>query len=74
MDNFGEVFESLVEVEGIEPVTDEQDLLEKVARLLSDPSLREKRGAAAYSVIESSLGAVDKCLDMIDRVLADAEG
>jgi 3-deoxy-D-manno-octulosonic-acid transferase len=68
MENFREVFDALSEVGGIETVSSEEDLFEKAALLLKNTQLRIERGGAAYSVIESSLGAVDRCLEMIERV------
>jgi 3-deoxy-D-manno-octulosonic-acid transferase len=68
-ENFRDVVTDLAEAGGIEIVTNEAMLLDRVRDLLGDPDLRRKRGEAAYSTIGKSLGAVDRCVAMVERVL-----
>jgi 3-deoxy-D-manno-octulosonic-acid transferase len=69
MGNFQEIAQALREKGGALEITNEEDLTSRVEELLNQPETRRRMGEAAFSVIESSLGAADRCLDLIAEVM-----
>jgi 3-deoxy-D-manno-octulosonic-acid transferase len=69
MGNFEEVIRTLIQIGGARMVAAESALQQQVLDLLTNPAEREQMGWAAFSVIESSLGAADRCLELVDKAL-----
>ncbi len=65
--NFEEVNALLQEQQALVVVQSGEDLGDQVIRLLSDPQLGRRMGAAGQRVVESQRGALECNLDLIDR-------
>jgi 3-deoxy-D-manno-octulosonic-acid transferase len=59
-----------VEVGGAVTVTDETELEAALDRLLADPDLRARTGAAARELVRRQQGATDRTLDLLDALTA----
>jgi 3-deoxy-D-manno-octulosonic-acid transferase len=66
MENFREIADDLVEDGGAVRIRDEGELLEELARLLSDPARRDRIGARARLLVEKCSGASRKNLELIN--------
>lgn len=66
--NFLEITELLREEGALQVVQDQQGLAAAVTRLLRDGEARDRMGTAAAAVIERSRGAVERLLEIIERV------
>jgi len=67
--NFREVASLLVESGGAVIVRDERELAGELRRLLADPGLRDKMGAAGQEAAASRHGAVSATLELVERFL-----
>jgi 3-deoxy-D-manno-octulosonic-acid transferase len=67
--NFRDAVDGLLEAGGAIRVHDEKELEDGVARLLNDPGLRERMGAAARQFVRLQQGATARTLDIMDEVI-----
>lgn len=79
MQNFTEIAEAFVAHDAAWQVRSPGELEDALLRLLTDPVRRASLGAAAKALVESSRGAIQKTLGVIDQLLpasdpADAAG
>ncbi|MDB6131595.1 MAG: 3-deoxy-D-manno-octulosonic acid transferase [Verrucomicrobiales bacterium] len=65
MENFDKIASALVQRHGAIQVSDEKDLEQQIARLLSDEALRESIGNAARTIVEENKGSAERTVDMI---------
>jgi 3-deoxy-D-manno-octulosonic-acid transferase len=70
MQNFEEVARDLVAAGGALQVESEEDLIREASELLEDCEESRQMGRAAFSLIEQSLGAADRCIELVDEVLS----
>ncbi len=70
MQNFREIMTQLNEAEATTGVS-EETLIEKVRELLGDPSLRESKGKAGYSILEGAEGVSERCVGVVEEVTGD---
>lgn len=68
-ENFRDAAALLVESSGGIRVADGDALARELARLLDDPALRERLGAAAGEAVASRSGAVKETLELVERFL-----
>jgi len=68
MENFREIADELVQAGGAVRIRDERELSEELARLLSDPELRDRIGERARRLVEKHRGASRKNLELINRL------
>jgi len=68
MENFREIAADLVQAGGAVRIRDERELSEELARLLSDPELRDRIGESARRLVEKRRGASRKNLELISRL------
>jgi len=69
MENFQEVADSLTAKGGTVVVENEEDLLNEIRDLLSNSERRASMGERARSVIQDSLGAADRCMEILEEAL-----
>jgi len=69
MENFRKIADDLVKVSGAVRIRDENELLEKLSGLLSDPELRSRMGERARQLIESRRGASRRNLELINSII-----
>jgi 3-deoxy-D-manno-octulosonic-acid transferase len=67
--NFKDAARRLVEVGGAVMVKDEGELERELAKLLADPELRDRVGAAARELVRRQQGATLRTLDVLDSVI-----
>jgi 3-deoxy-D-manno-octulosonic-acid transferase len=65
--NFRDAVAGLLEVKGAVRVNDEAELEREVARLLADPALRERMGAAARAFVLGQQGATERTLEILTQ-------
>jgi len=65
-----EIFDQFVSAGAAGVVTDAATLAEAVARLLGNPALRERAGAAGHGIITANRGAVSAVLELAEPLLA----
>lgn len=71
MENFEEAAQLLIQAGGAEWTHTESELFSKLETLLANTDRRRAMGEAAFSTIQSSLGAADRGLALIRKVLSD---
>lgn len=69
MANFQDVFEDICRAGGMDVVETEVELELGIENLILDAEIRTQMGQAAFSVIEQSLGAADRCLELLVQVV-----
>ncbi|MFQ5900554.1 MAG: 3-deoxy-D-manno-octulosonic acid transferase [Thermodesulfobacteriota bacterium] len=69
VDNFPTIANAMIEGGGGIKVRDGDELLSQIRRLLLNPSLIKEVGSAAQKVLEAGKGALDKNMELIDRLL-----
>lgn len=69
MENFGEVAQDLLATGGAVEIESEEDMVREASELLEDREAAIQMGNAAFSLIEKSLGAADRCCELIDDIL-----
>lgn len=67
--NFRAAAKRLVEVGGAVMVRDASELEAALAKLIADPDLRERMGAAASALVQRQQGATLRTLDVLDSVI-----
>ncbi len=67
--NVTDAVEELLDAGGISIVSDRESLLQAVLRLLRDPQLRKRQGAAAFEVWERNSTALDRVLPELEKLL-----
>jgi 3-deoxy-D-manno-octulosonic-acid transferase len=67
--NFKDAVSGLLEVGGANRVADEGELEDWVERILSDPALRGRMGAAALAFVLAQQGATGRTLDLLDEIV-----
>ncbi len=72
MQNFAEIAEAFVSHDAAWQVDSAGELEDALLRLLTDPVRRASLGAAAKALVESSRGAIQKTLGVIDQLLPAA--
>jgi 3-deoxy-D-manno-octulosonic-acid transferase len=72
MENFEEVARDLLGVGGAIKVESEEDLIHEASELLEDREVARQMGTAAFSLIEQSLGAAGRCIELVDEVLSQS--
>ncbi|HJZ90393.1 MAG TPA: 3-deoxy-D-manno-octulosonic acid transferase [Gemmataceae bacterium] len=72
--NFRDAVDGLLEAGGAIRVHDEIELEEGVARLLTDPGVRERMGAVARQFVRLQQGATARTLDIMDEVIGRSPG
>jgi 3-deoxy-D-manno-octulosonic-acid transferase len=73
MENFRAVVEDMDGAEALVQVGDLQSLRRSLDDLFSDPERRRVLGERAARVVREKAGAIDRTLDLIDRMLDDEE-
>jgi 3-deoxy-D-manno-octulosonic-acid transferase len=68
MQNFAEIAKAFVEGQGALQVTSGRELSGTLLRVLADPVLRARLGAAARALVEANRGAKAKTLDAIAAI------
>jgi 3-deoxy-D-manno-octulosonic-acid transferase len=71
--NFRDVVQALLGSEAAVVVHDQDELTTFVGRCLDDPAYANQLGERARSVVASQLGATRRTLDLIERLLPEAE-
>ena len=69
MYNFDSESKLLKEAEASFEVSDENDLLVKIEKLLTDQKLRINMGQKALKVVENQTGAINKNIEIIKRYI-----
>ncbi|WP_395684056.1 lipid IV(A) 3-deoxy-D-manno-octulosonic acid transferase [Dokdonella sp.] len=69
--NFAEVTEDLIAAGAVQRIEDADQLGPAVVRLLSRDVERRSMGEAARAVMERERGAVDRTMEIVERVLSD---
>lgn len=69
--NFEEITDSMIAEGAAARVENAVALGDAVVRLLGDPQRREKMGAAGLAVVQRERGAVDRVIEIVDRVCGD---
>ncbi len=69
--NFAEVTEDLIVAGAVRRIEDSDELGPAVVRLLSRDVERRSMGEAARAVMERERGAVERTMEIVERVLAD---
>jgi 3-deoxy-D-manno-octulosonic-acid transferase len=67
--NFRDPARRLVSVGGAVMVKDAAQLETELARLIADPELRQRMGAAARELVRRQQGATARTLDVLDLVI-----
>lgn len=67
--NFKDAVAGLLEIGGAVRVADEAELERELVRLLHDPTLRDRIGAAGRAFVRSQQGATGRTLDILDEVV-----
>lgn len=70
--NFRDTVERLLSHDAAVQVVDEQELEQKLIELLNDHEQRQRIGNAARELIRSQQGATQRTLDLLDRLLQEA--
>ncbi len=70
MENFEEVAHELLTVCGAIKVGSEEELEHEASALLENRDRCNQMGCAAFSLIESSLGAADRGIELVDEILS----
>lgn len=70
MQNFEEVAHDLLALGGAIRIETSEDLFREANELLEDHEVAYEMGRAAFSLIETSLGAADRCIELVDEVLS----
>lgn len=68
--NFAEVTDLMIERGAALRVQDVEGLANALQKMLADPALRARMGQAARVMVEAERGAVDRTLNIIERVVA----
>lgn len=68
MQNFAEIAKAFVEGQGAIQVASAREFSDQLFKVLSDPVLRARLGAAAQALVDSNRGAKTKTLDAIARI------
>jgi 3-deoxy-D-manno-octulosonic-acid transferase len=71
--NFADLAQQLIAAGALEVVEDEEQLSSKVIECLSSPKKLEKCGRAALSVVEQNQGALQRSVDIINRVIESSK-
>jgi 3-deoxy-D-manno-octulosonic-acid transferase len=71
--NFADLAQQLIAAGALEVVEDEEQLANKVIECLSSPKKLEKCGRAALSVVEQNQGALQRSVDIINRVIESSK-
>jgi 3-deoxy-D-manno-octulosonic-acid transferase len=66
--NFAKVYALLNDARALKIVKDDDALASAVMKILTDTSLAQAMGDAAKSVVAKNIGAVQRCLPVIDRL------
>lgn len=69
MFNFADISRQLLQAGAALEVANGQELEEQLTRLFRDPVLRDDMGRAAHQLFKNGQGAVDRTLQIIDRIL-----
>ncbi len=72
--NFREITEQLLACGAAMRVADAGELENAVRRLFSEPELRDRMGRAGVELVRSGQGAVDRSLEIVDRLITPATG
>ena len=70
MDNFAEASALFVERGAALQVNDGEELAGQLARLLRDPSARERMGQAAMEALAAHRGACERTVALLERFLS----
>ena len=69
MFNFADISRQLLQAGAALEVANGPELEEQLTRLFRDPILRDDMGRAAHQLFKSGQGAVDRTLQMIEKIL-----
>ncbi len=70
MQNFEEVARDLVAIGGAMQVETGEDLYTEASKIFENDEAGHQMGRAAFSLIGQSLGAADRCIQLVDEVLS----
>ncbi|MEA1927728.1 MAG: 3-deoxy-D-manno-octulosonic acid transferase, partial [Candidatus Auribacterota bacterium] len=74
MENFREIADDLIKVEGAVRIQDEADLSGKLAELLSNPESRKLMGKRTRQLVETRQGASRRNLKLIGDIIIHNNG